>query len=162
MPGQRADRDVVAPVADVRQVGDAADVDEHGRGREPQLHQRDQRHPAREELRVVAVLGDQRHGLVGRVGADVVERGGDHCTPPEPLPDRDAWIAAQTRSGVAGMSMSVTPRGASASTTAFITAGVAAIVPASPMPFTPSGFDGLGVTVWSSSMLGTSAADGTR
>ena len=43
-----------------------------------------------------------------------------------------------------------------------MTAGVAAIVPASPMPFTPSGFVGLGVTVWSSSKLGISAADGTR
>ena len=75
---ERADRDVIARVADVRQVADPADVDEHGRRREPQLHQREQRHAAREELGVFAVLGDQRDGLVGRTRAHVVERGGDH------------------------------------------------------------------------------------
>ena len=45
------------------------------------------------------------------------------------------------------MSMSVTPNGASASRTALTTAGVEAIVPVSPTPFTPSGLLGLGVTV---------------
>ena len=57
-------------------------------------------------------------------------------------------------------SMSVTPYGESASTTAFITAGGEAIVPVSPTPFTPSGFVGLGVSVRSSSKDGSSAADG--
>ena len=56
-------------------------------------------------------------------------------------------IARQTRSGVAGFSISVTPSGARASTTAFTTAGGAAIVPASPMPFTPIGFVVEGVVV---------------
>ena len=37
---------------------------------------------------------------------------------------------------------------------------IAAMVPASPMPLTPSGLDGDGVTVRSSSMDGRSAADG--
>ena len=37
------------------------------------------------------------------------------------------------------MSMCAIPSGASASTTAFTTAGVEAIVPVSPAPFTPSG-----------------------
>ena len=46
--------------------------------------------------------------------------------------------------------------------TALTTAGVAAIVPASPIPYTPSGFVGDGVTVRCVSMCGTSAADGTR
>ena len=46
--------------------------------------------------------------------------------------------------------------------TAFITAGVDAMVPASPMPLTPIGLVGLGVTVWSRSNAGNSAADGTR
>ena len=59
------------------------------------------------------------------------------------------------------MSMSVMPSGDSASTMAFIT-GVAAMVPASPMPLTPNGLVGLGVTVWSSLRLGISAAVGTR
>ena len=45
---------------------------------------------------------------------------------------------------------------------ALITAGAAPIVPASPMPLTPSGFVGDGVTVWSSLSDGTSLAAGTR
>ena len=50
-----------------------------GRHREPQLHQREQRHPSGEELGVVAVLGEQRDRGLGRVGALVVERGRDHA-----------------------------------------------------------------------------------
>ena len=45
------------------------------------------------------------------------------------------------------MVTSRTPMGVSASTTVFMTVGVDAIVPASPMPLTPIGFVGLGVTV---------------
>ena len=48
-------------------------------------------------------------------------------------------IAVQTRSGVVGMSMCRTPRWLTASMTAFWMAGVAPIVPASPIPLTPSG-----------------------
>ena len=48
-----------------------------------------------------------------------------------------SWIARQTRIGVTGMSTWRTPRRFRASTTAFCTAGVEPIVPASPMPFTP-------------------------
>jgi hypothetical protein len=55
--------------------------------------------------------------------------------------------ARQTRSGVHGMTMSRTPNGRSASTIAFTTAGVDAIVPASPTPFTPSGLVWAGVSV---------------
>ena len=73
-----------------------------------------------------------------------------------------ARMVAHTRSGVAGMAMSVIPSGDRASTMALTTVGVDPIVPASPMPLTPSGFVGLGVTVWSSLRLGTSAALGTR
>ena len=57
-----------------------------------------------------------------------------------------ATIDCQTRSGVAGMSMWRTPRWASASTTAFWTAGVAPIVPDSPIPLAPSGLRGVGVS----------------
>ena len=49
--------------------------------------------------------------------------------------------------GDAGIVMSVIPIGRRASTTAFMTAGVEAMVPASPMPFTPIGLEGEGVTV---------------
>ena len=45
---------------------------------------------------------------------------------------------------------------------ALITAGAAPMVPASPMPFTPSGLVGDGVTVWSVVIGGTSRAAGTR
>ena len=43
-----------------------------------------------------------------------------------------------------------------------MTAGAAPMVPASPMPFTPSWFVGDGVTVWPSVIDGTSLAAGTR
>ena len=45
---------------------------------------------------------------------------------------------------------------------AFMTAGVEAIVPASPIPFVPSGFTGLGVMVAASSNDGRSNAVGIR
>src|SRR5687767_5045555 len=48
-------------------------------------------------------------------------------------------MARQTRSGVAGISMWRMPRWASASTSAFATAGMAPTQPASPAPLTPSG-----------------------
>jgi hypothetical protein len=55
-------------------------------------------------------------------------------------------IARHTACGVAGMAMSSWP---SALVTALITAGGAAIAPASPQPLMPSGLDGHGVTVMS-------------
>ena len=58
-----------------------------------------------------------------------------------------AWIARQTVCGVAGISTSVTPSGRRASMTALITAGVEAMVPASPTPLVPSGWVVDGVTV---------------
>ena len=71
-----------------------------------------------------------------------------------------SWIAAQTRSDVHGMSMWVTPRWETASTTAFWIAGVEPIVPDSPMPLAPSGLRGLSVWVFDVSKLHSSAADG--
>ena len=53
-----------------------------------------------------------------------------------------------------------TPRCESPSITAFCTAGVEPIVPDSPMPFAPSGFSGVGVSVFDASKLGSSAALG--
>ena len=53
-----------------------------------------------------------------------------------------------------------TPRWASASITAFCTAGVEPIVLASPMPLAPSGLSGVGVSVLCTSKLGNSAAEG--
>ena len=68
-------------VAHVGEVVEATDVDEHRRRRQPQLHQRQQRVPAGEQLGVVAVLGQHRDRLVDRVGPGVGEGGGDHAAP---------------------------------------------------------------------------------
>ena len=58
------------------------------------------------------------------------------------------------------MSMWRTPRCASASITALCAAGVAPMVPASPIPLTPNGLRWVGVAMSSSVKLGSSAADG--
>jgi hypothetical protein len=76
--GQRADPHRVAVLLDVRQVADAPDVDQYGGHRQPQPHQRQQRVPSGQQLGIVAVLGQQAHGLVDRRGPLVVERCGDH------------------------------------------------------------------------------------
>src|SRR2546425_2291824 len=64
-------------------------------------------------------------------------------------PPRARIIACHTRCGVAGISRSVTPSGASASSSAPTTAAGAAIAPASPQPLAPSG---LWVQGWLSSV----------
>ena len=61
-----------------------------------------------------------------------------------------------------GIRTSLTPNGRSASTTAFTTAGVEAMVPASPTPLVPSVLVVDGEVVWSMSKLIVSAAVGTR
>src|SRR5205823_3778416 len=140
--------------------------------------ERQQRVPARQELRVLAVLLEQRDRLVHRRGPFVVEgrrdhrpppsaRSADPTPPPGPAPSERSgragpapWIARQTRSGVIGRSMSVMPRCDSASITAFTTAGGDAIVPVSPTPFTPSSFVVEGVSIRPSSMAGISDAAG--
>ena len=76
-------------------------------------------------------LAEQLDRVLDALGDLVVERCGNH--------DLTSSIARHTLSGVAGIWMSVTPRCESASTTALMTAGAAAIVPVSPTPFTPSG-----------------------
>src|SRR5207248_10893852 len=98
-------------------------------------------------------LGERGRRLVDARRTDIVELGGNHDAPPE--------SARQTRSGLHGIATSVTPRGRSASTTALTTAGVDAIVPASPTPLTPTRFGGAGVSVRSVVNLGRSAALGT-
>lgn len=64
--------------------------------------------------------------------------------------------------GVQGISMSVTPNCRTASSTALTTAGVDAMVPASPTPLTPSGLPGAGVEVRSVTKGGRSTAVGSR
>ena len=55
-------------------------------------------------------------------------------------------IACHIRAGVAGIAISVTPSGASASRTAEITAGAAPTVPHSPAPLAPNGFVAVGTS----------------
>ena len=78
----RTDRDLVALLADVRQIGESSDVDQHARLRESQLHHRQQAVAAGDELGLVAVLADEADRFLGGLGADVVERCGDHRVPP--------------------------------------------------------------------------------
>src|SRR5215217_6985203 len=106
----------------------------------------------------VGVLGERRERLVEGRGPAVVERRWTLRVHLYLL----AWsIARHTRSGVSGMSRCRMPSGASASMTAFTTAGADAIVPVSPAPFTPSGLTSVGVSVRSSSRGGNHSAFGT-
>src|SRR5262245_6203262 len=108
---------------------------------------------ARDDLGVVG-RAEELDRVLDRLGDGVVEGGRDHrCA---------SQIAVITRSGVKGRPTFRTPRWLRASTTAFPTAAGAAMVPPSPMPFTPIGLVGLGVTQRPSSNCGSSAADGTR
>src|SRR2546421_5741056 len=157
MAGQRADRDMAILFADVIEVADAADVDQEGRRGEAQLHERDEAMPAGEDLRLLAVLDQLCNRFRKCAGDDVIECGWNHRFAP-PL----RCISAQSFCGVAGIATSLTPNGSSASTMAFMTAGVEAIVPASPMPLVPSGVTGLRVMVDASSKDGTSEAVGIR
>src|ERR1019366_7106960 len=59
-------------------------------------------------------------------------------------PARASLRARQTLRADAGISKCVTPAGRSASSTAFIAAGNAPVVPASPAPLTPNGLFGDG------------------
>jgi hypothetical protein len=79
---------------------------------------------------------------------------------PGPL-SRAALRARQTRSGVHGITMSRMPYCRSPSMIELTTAGVEAIVPASPTPLTPSGFVVAGVSVRPVVKCGRSAALGS-
>ena len=78
MAGERADRDPVAVLADVAEVVEPADVDEHARACDAELHRRDQGVPAGEQLRVL-VTAEELDRLLDRPGPLVRERRGDHA-----------------------------------------------------------------------------------
>ena len=108
MARERADRELRAGVADVGEIGEPPDVDELRRPRDPELHRRQRasarpRAPSRRHR-----VAEQLDRMLDRLGDLVVERCRDH--------DFASSIARQTRSGVAGIWMSVTPRCESAST----------------------------------------------
>src|SRR5438445_12517111 len=106
--------------------------------------------PAGEDLRLLAVFDQLCNRLRKCAGDNVIECGWNHRFAP-PL----RCISAQSFCGVAGIATSLTPNGSSASTMAFITAAVEAIVRASPIPLLPLGFTGLGVMAHASSKDGT-------
>ena len=76
--GERADRDPVSVLAEIREVVQTADVDQRRRRRDAQLQQRQQRLAAGEELRVVPVFPEQLARMVNRFGDLVLELRRDH------------------------------------------------------------------------------------
>src|SRR5206468_8913538 len=152
---ERADDDGAILALDLTEAGDAADVDQQFGLGEPELHQGNETVAAGQHLRVARPTECFDRLVDGR-GRCVGERVRDHRRASPAL-----RMACQTFSAVSGMSICLMPSGDSASITALTIAGVDAIVPASPIPLTPSGFVFVSVTVWSSANGGTSAAVGT-
>src|SRR6516165_8901655 len=89
---------------------------------------------------------------------ELPESGGSGYWPPSA---RALRIAAQIFCGVSGISRCAIPNGASASRTACTIIGGAPIAPLSPIPFTPSGFVGDGVSWNCERILGSESACGT-
>src|SRR5580658_1325179 len=134
-----ADDDGVAVTLDALELGDLGEVDEIGRPRQALLQGRNQRHAAGQQFRFV--VGADHLGGVGDALRLVVLKVMHGWSLPysAALGMLCAAIARHTRSDVAGISRSLMPSGASAFTTAFITAAGAPMAPASPQPLTPSG-----------------------
>jgi hypothetical protein len=78
MGGEGPDRDVAVLLADVGELAEPADVDQHLGHGQPELHEREQRMAAGQEFRVIAALGGQAQGLVHRPGPLVGEGCGNH------------------------------------------------------------------------------------
>ncbi len=136
----------VAIAPDAAQLLDAAEIDERRRLARRSFISRQQRLAAREQFRV-RLLREQRDRVLHARGPLILKN--PCCDRPYRRPVCAAGarsrprIARHTFSAVKGISRCVMPNGLSASTTAFATAAVDAIVPASPMPFTPSGLCGV-------------------
>src|SRR4029079_11406094 len=165
--GHRAAAQAVAVLAPPSELVDPAEVDEDGRGGQSQSQHRHQGLTACDDLRVLSGLRKRGHRVVNRGRGNIVETRRNHWRPSRAVSDiagRPAavWMACQTRIGLQGISMSLTPRCRTASMTALTTAGVDAIVPASPTPLTPSGLVVAGVSVRPVTNDGRSTADGTR
>src|SRR5574341_1205196 len=129
--------------ADLRNM---ADIDEHLRLTQAQLHERHEAVSARNQFACPLAGLQLPKRIVHRRGALVVECCGDHARPP--------WMMRHNFSGRSIMSTCLTPNALKASTAAETIHGVEPRVPASPTPFAPSGFTGVGVTVLSSSKRG--------
>src|SRR3546814_5997766 len=80
--GQRADREVSTFVAHIGEVAQPADVDDHRWRGESELHERQQRVSAREQLGFVTVASERRDRCLGAVGPLVLEGERDHACDP--------------------------------------------------------------------------------
>ena len=78
VPGGGPDHQVVTVDGDASQLVQRADVDQHRGNGEPQLHHRQQRVAAGQQLGLVAVLSQQFQRVPGRLGPSVVKRRRDH------------------------------------------------------------------------------------
>src|SRR5437763_9169590 len=110
-----------------------------------------------QERRPSADSGGSQHNKSNRGEVDPKKAQGWARAAPSPSAIR---IARHTLSADAGIATSVTPSGASASTIAFITVGVAATVPPSPTPLMPSGLDKLGTGLKAIAIAGKLSARG--
>ena len=68
-----ADLDRVATIGDDIELGDARTIDQNADIDQPQIKHRQQRLPAGQNARVVAVLGEQRQRLVDAIGPRIIE-----------------------------------------------------------------------------------------
>ena len=134
-----ADDEVLALERNVIETLDRAEIDHIADAGEPKLERGQERLPAGEGPRIL--LGEQRCRLPGIGGAVISER--VHRLLRHSAARRCAgcacWMACQTAREVAGIGTSSEP---TASVIAFISATGAAMAPASPQPFMPSGFEG--------------------
>ena len=93
MRRHRADAGGPVVALDAGQLADPAQVHQQRRRRQPQLHQRQQRVAAGEELRVLAAVAQRAQRRVERLGSDVVELGAGSCP---------TSLARRGRSGAGG------------------------------------------------------------
>src|SRR6267154_4872384 len=137
---------------------DASQVDDAVRPIQSQLHGGNKRLPPGEQFCAGRIFQDGT-GLAHICRPATVES--VHLILPysAAILREDRRTARQTACGVAGIAIASWPM---ASVIALITAAGAAIAPASPQPLMPSGFEGHGVFVISTSKLGRSSARGMQ
>jgi hypothetical protein len=82
MRGARANHDGVRLLANARQTGNPADIDQVPGACEPELQQWDERVTAGKQLRVFAILTEQRDCLIDAPGTVVFERSWIHDLAP--------------------------------------------------------------------------------
>src|SRR5262249_4893367 len=68
-----AESDVAVVLTDVGERLDPVEIDQRGRPRQPEVQQRDEALPARQQLRLAVVAHEQRDSLVERDGCVVFE-----------------------------------------------------------------------------------------